>query len=344
MTNETVATLTQERKRTRPRGKPVPAEGANGVFTESWFPVCPSKELPQGKLIGKPFLDGRIVIYRTDDGVARVFSAYCPHMGADLGAGTIVDNRIQCPFHRWEYNAEGWCEKTGLGDPAPKIACLYKFHVREKFGLIWIFNGAEPWWEIPDYPIPEEDITFMVDYDVPAVPLDPWIICANTPDWQHLRAVHRLHFDHNGMFGRIDWTDHSMEYDLNARLDNGNGPPLVGRVGIYGTSMFRMHGEFMGHKICTLTGFHMLAPGQTQVYYSLGTTKSNGTPEDDARVAQVHALLFQLGKSIVTDDRPILHSMKYTPGVMTGSDRALSKYLDMVRSFPRSHDSSDFIK
>jgi hypothetical protein len=29
---------------------------------------------------------------------------------------------------------------------------------------------------------------------------------------------------------------------------------------------------------------------------------------------------------------------------MTKSDRALAKYLNMVRNFPRSHSSSDFIK
>jgi len=55
-------------------------------------------------------------------------------------------------------------------------------------------------------------------------------------------------------------------------------------------------------------------------------------------------MLFQLGKSIVTDDRAILHSINYQPGVLTKSDKALAKYLGMVRNFPRSHDSSSFIK
>lgn len=333
-----------DRKRVRPRSKPIPAEGENGVFSESWFPVCMSKELPQGKIVGRPFLDGRVVIFRGDDGIARVFSAYCPHVGADLAAGKVVDNRIQCAFHRWEFNTDGWCEKTGLGDPPPKTACLYKFHTVEKFGLVWAFNGDEPWWEIPDYPDPEDEIEFMLDYDVPPLPVDPWVVCANTPDWQHLQAVHRLQFDHKWLYDKIEWTDHSMEYDLDAKLEGGEGPPLVARVGIYGTSFFRLHGEFMGQKIYALTAFHLLEPGKTQVYYSLGTTKSNGTPEDDARVAMTHDILFRLGKSIVTDDRPILHSLKYSPGVMTESDKALNKYLQMVRTFPRSHDSSDFIK
>ncbi len=331
-------------RRVRPRSKPIPGEGQDGLFTESWFPVCMSSELSVGRVIGRSFLDGRVAIFRGEDGVARVFSAYCPHLGADLAAGKVVGNRIQCGFHLWEFNPEGWCEKTGLGDPPPQTACLYKFHSVEKFGRVWAFNGDEPWWEIPDYPKAEDEISFSVNYDVPAIPVDPWVVCANTPDWQHLKAVHRLDFDHERLQEHIDWTDHSMEYDLQAELEAGEGPPLNARVGIYGTSFFRLYGEFMGQWIGALTAFHLVAPGRTQVYYSLGTTKSDGSAEDDARVAMTHEFLFRLGKSIVTDDRPILHSIKYTPGVMTKSDRALTKYLDMVRTFPRSHDSADFIK
>jgi len=342
--NAKEAVKLKERKRVRPRSKPVPREGEDGLFTESWFPVCMSSEVQPGQVIGRSFLDGRIVIFRGQDGAATVLSAYCPHVGADLAAGKVVGDRIQCGFHRWEFNADGWCEKTGLGDPPPETACLYKFHSQEKFGLVWAFNGDKPWWDIPEYPKAEEELVFSVSYDVPELPVDPWVVCANTPDWQHLKAVHRLDFDHEWLYDKIAWTDHSMEYDLQAKLERGAGPPLNARVGIYGTSFFRLYGEFMGQWIAALTAFHMVAPGRTQVYYSLGTTRSDGSPEDDARVAMTHDLLFRLGKSIVTDDRPILHSLKYAPGVMTRSDRALTKYLKMVRNFPRSHDSAEFIK
>ena len=34
------------------------------------------------------------------------------------------------------------------------------------------------------------------------------------------------------------------------------------------------------------------------------------------------------------DDRPILHTIKYSPGTLTRSDRALARYLEMVRKYP----------
>jgi nitrite reductase/ring-hydroxylating ferredoxin subunit len=324
--------------------RPIPAEGENGAFTESWFPICLSRELPVAGLVGRPFLDGRVVAVRAEDGEARVFSAFCPHLGADLAAGAVVGNRLQCGFHRWEFDLEGWCAKTGLGEPPPPNACLYKFHSVEKFGLVWAFNGEEPWWELPDFPVPEDELDFAVHYDVPPVPVDPWVICANTPDWQHLKAVHHVAFDHEALFEKIEWTDHSMEYDLDATLEDGAGPKLSSRVGIFGTSLFRLFGEAAGVQTASMTAFGLPQAGQTQVYYVLGTEKGDGSPEDQARVAMIHDILFGLAKSITSADRPILHSMHYTPGLMTSVDRALVKYLDMVRGFPRSHPSADFIR
>lgn len=344
MTDPIASAGSQERKRVRHKSLVIPAEGENGLFTESWFPVCLSSEVKTGSVIGRPFLDGRIVIVRDEEGVANAFSAYCPHMGADLATGKVVDGRLQCAFHRWEFSMEGWCEKTLVGDPAPRNACLYKFPTVERFGFIWAFNGDEAWWNLPDYPVADDELEFATFYDVPPVPTDPWVICANTPDWQHLIAVHRYQLDHKKVYDQIVWTDHSMEYPLKGRLEDGAGPEVDTQVGIYGTSFFRMFGEIMGQWFCALTGFHLLEPGKTQVYFSFGAKKSDGTPEDDARVAFTHDFLFKFSKSIISDDRPILHTTHYQPGALTVSDRALKKYLQFVRDFPRSHASADFIR
>jgi phenylpropionate dioxygenase-like ring-hydroxylating dioxygenase large terminal subunit len=330
--------------RRRVRGAAVPAEGENGLFSESWFPICPSREVPPGAVVGKDFLDGRVVVYRGADGVARVLSAYCPHVGADLAVGNVVGNNLRCAFHYWEFNGDGNCERTGIGDPAPRNACLYRFHTREKFGLVWAFNGAEPWWDLPEFPVPESELAIDVRYDAPALPVDPWVICANTPDWQHIKVVHHVDFDFTDLYDRIEWTDHSMRYSFAGRMADGAGPEVAYNVGIFGTSIFHLHGTMNGQWYAVMTAFGLPRPGVTQNYFVLCVRKGDGSPGDEARIGFAHDSIFRLGKSMTAEDRPILHTIRYAPGVMTRADRALSKYLDMVRRFPRSHPSADFIR
>lgn len=75
------------------------AEREDSLFSQSWFPVCLTTEVPVGTIIGRDFLDGRVIVYRGQDGVARIQSAYCPHLGADLWVGKLVEDRVHCTFH-----------------------------------------------------------------------------------------------------------------------------------------------------------------------------------------------------------------------------------------------------
>ncbi len=341
MRSETSLSPTPRRRRYAAQ---VPAEGTGGVFTESWFPICPAWEVRVGQVLGKSFLDGRVVVYRGEDGVAHVQSAWCPHVGADLAVGAVVGNHLRCAFHHWEFASDGSCVRTGIGDPPPANACLFRFPCVEKFGLIWAFNGASPWWDIPDFPVPEHDLAIDVRYDVPVMPVDPWVVCANTPDWQHIKVVHRLDFDSTDLFERIEWTKHSMRYAFSGRMEHGTGPEIEYNVGVYGTSIFHLHGTLNGMWYAVMTAFGMPSPGVTQNYFVLCVRKGDGSPESDAQIRMTHDFLFQLGKQMTNDDRPILHNIRYTPGTLTRADRALARYLELVRQFPRSHVSEDFIK
>ena len=349
MTNTLVSKViapspTPQRTPARLRGAPVPAEGADGLFTESWFPLCLSSEVAQGQVVGRTFLDGRVVIYRGEDGCANVMSAYCPHLGADLAVGAVVGNTIRCAFHHWEFDDQGACLRTGIGDPAPPNACLFKFPSVEKFGLIWAFNGANPWWDIPEFPVAESELAIDVRYDVPTYPVDPWVICANTPDWQHIKVVHRIAFDHSELYEKIQWTDHSMRYSFSGHMESGTGPEISYNVGIFGTSIFHLHGTMNGQWYAVMNAFGMPEPGVTQDYFVLCVQKGDGSPESVAHTKMLHDFLFGLAKRMTDDDRPILHGIKYAPGTLTKADRALGRFLDYVRAFPRSHVSSDFIK
>ena len=88
-------------------GQPIPQEGENGLFSQSWFPICLSSEVQSGQILGSDFLDGRVVVFRGESGRAQVLSAYCPHVGSDLAVGDVQGDTIRCAFHHWQYDQSG---------------------------------------------------------------------------------------------------------------------------------------------------------------------------------------------------------------------------------------------
>lgn len=319
----------------------VPAEGENGLFSESWFAICPSEELKQGQIVSKTFLDGKIIVVRDEKGKAHVLSAFCPHLGAHLGVGKIEDGLIRCAFHKWGYEAGGRCANIPSGDPIPPRAKLFQFPTLERYGMIWAFNGKEAWWQVPDMPYPEDQLSIRVRYDAPLLPVDPWVICSNTPDWHHFTFVHRMKVDSERIAKTIKWTDHSMEFDMCGTF-NDNGIPFEFHVGIFGTSMFRLYGEINGEWMASFTPFGMPKPGTTQNHFITMFKKSPEiTPEQEEFK---HMMMVALGKSITRDDQPILQTVRYRPGLLTKADAILSKYFELLRGFPRSHHSGEFIR
>src|SRR5207237_8683403 len=128
---------------------PIPREGDDGLFTQSWFPICLAADVPVGTVKGAEFLDGRVVVYRGDDGLANVLSAFCPHLGADLRSGAVVGWELRRAFHHWSYDGQGRRVRTAIGDPAPPTARLYKAASQEKIATTRARYGATPSYDRP---------------------------------------------------------------------------------------------------------------------------------------------------------------------------------------------------
>ena len=142
--------------RRRQLGASLPREGDNGLFSESWFPICLSRDLTPGKILGVDFLDGRVVAYRGVNGEARVMSAYCAHVGADLSVGDIQGDEIRCAFHHWRYNGNGVCVATKVGDlrHRPRACSNSPFASAMKSCSLTTASGRASRFQISPIPIP----------------------------------------------------------------------------------------------------------------------------------------------------------------------------------------------
>ena len=70
-------------------------------------------------MIGRDFLGTRVILYRDGTGKAVVQGAYCPHLGADLSVGEVVDGQIRCAYHHWKFDCAGRCVDIPAGDKIP---------------------------------------------------------------------------------------------------------------------------------------------------------------------------------------------------------------------------------
>jgi nitrite reductase/ring-hydroxylating ferredoxin subunit len=322
---------------------PVPKEGENGVFSESWFPICLSDELAVGQLRGEKFLDGKVVAYRGEDGAARVMSAYCPHVGADLSVGCVVENRLQCPFHHWEYDQQGACVKTAIGDPAPKAARLFKFPTVEHYGVVWAFNGNRPHWELPEFSRPSATLKFRL-YRLrdDIYECDPWVFAANTPDMQHLKVLHKTEFAIPDPHDLVEWGTWGFRYKFIAA--HQGGIPIEWRVGIDGTSVFMQEGPYGDFWLGGMVGFGLPQPGKHELFVVIAL---DAREVDQERAEEQIAERFQIAEDLmhrtVGEDKEILNTIHYCPGTLTRGDRTLGRYLQFLRDYPRSHPSGPFI-
>ena len=330
---------TRARKR---YSKPMPPEGENGLFSQDWFAICLSDEVERGQCIGREFLGGHVVVFRGEDGSAHVVSGYCPHLGTDLALGKVVGNALECRFHKWQFDGEGTCLKTGIGDPPPPGACLFKFPTRDRWGLIWAFNGEEPLWHLPDpkYPDDELYVSAMYGYEFDA---DPWVFAANTYDFVHFKLLHGLE-----LLGGppdpdkdIEWSKYHVKYNVRVRHW---GNKLVESVyGTYGTNIFYYEGEYDGRWCADLAPRGLIGPGRSNIHLTIMTQKGSGSAKEIKSAAAFCKRMMKMEDTFAQQDREILKTIRFRQGYLTKSDRALAKFLDYIRRYPRAHPSAEFI-
>ena len=164
-----------------------------------WFALELSDDLKVGDIRTIKAFDREWVMFRGEDGKAGVSDPFCPHLGAHLGhGGTVVGNNIRCPFHHWEFDAEGWCKNIPYAKVMPGIArkkpVLKTLPIVERYGAIFAWyhpDGIDPTFPIPDVPELESDEYIPVRRGMWDIGTMIQEIGENGVDNAHLKYLHR---------------------------------------------------------------------------------------------------------------------------------------------------------
>jgi phenylpropionate dioxygenase-like ring-hydroxylating dioxygenase large terminal subunit len=126
------------------------------VPEDHWYPVLESREVRRNPL-GVERLGLQLVFWRTADGILHAHADRCPHLGAALSAGKIVGEGLVCPFHAFEFGADGQCRHIpalGRQGRIPSGMVLRGFPLREAHGFVWLWWGEkkEAYPDLPFFP------------------------------------------------------------------------------------------------------------------------------------------------------------------------------------------------
>ena len=285
-------------------------------YHRTWYPVCLASDLPAGKIVGRDLLGSRLVAYRDAAGRPVVQTAWCPHLGADLSVGQIVDGQLRCAYHHWSFDSEGRCARIPSGDKIPAAARIFTYPSQEAWGLVWAFNG-----ERADFPVPripgadEATIAFETD-DRGERPWDTWVAISNGVDFQHLQTLHGL--PPTSMPERLEVDPGGIEFRVESPWHLQHG-----RIG--GTNVFAQHLRMGGRDMFMMFCGAPIEPGRSTGFRVIGVPK-----EEAVRLSDVRAMADRLGE----EDAPVLNTIRFRRGLLTASDRHLARYFKYVEEFP----------
>ncbi len=335
----------KRKPRSETRGERVPPQGEGG-FDVNWYPVCLSNDIRAGEVKGMDFLDGRVVVFRGENGAVTVMSAYCRHFGADLGVGgKVMGNEIQCPYHHWRYGQDGACKHIPIGGAIPKNARQFVFPTIEKWGLVFAFNGLEPTYQLPEFPIPADKLMYRT-YGTLKFKLDIGLQITNSVDFQHLIILHGLdiekypnvEFHENGMrqTGGMVWRDNMR----------GGGAKSVIEAQIVGSNFLVFGGDLAGiNAYAVVVGTPITKEGCTYGYTIMAMPRfPESAGGEQATNTALGALERWSHALMVEDDQPIMDNISFRMDNVLHHDRYVAQMFRFLQNYPRAHPSAEYIR
>jgi len=105
----------------------------------AWYVACMPAEIDE-KPLGRTICGERIVFFRGPDGRVAAVEDWCPHRGAPLSLGRVIEGRLVCGYHGLEMG----CDGKPIAMPGQRVRgfpAVRTFPVVERYGFVWVWAG-----------------------------------------------------------------------------------------------------------------------------------------------------------------------------------------------------------
>ncbi|KST66128.1 aromatic ring-hydroxylating dioxygenase subunit alpha [Mastigocoleus testarum] len=162
---------------------------------ECWYPVCFVRDLSVNTIHSFSLDDEPFVLFKTQDGELACLLDRCPHRAAKLSDGRIIDGKIECSYHRWQFAPDGQCldiPQLSANAKIPLNACVQSFPVVESQGVIWMWSGETTSADQKSIPtVPDLDKLNCVTAEYMAdAPYNQCYFVENIVDFGHIDSIH----------------------------------------------------------------------------------------------------------------------------------------------------------
>ncbi|HEY9614861.1 Rieske 2Fe-2S domain-containing protein [Allocoleopsis sp.] len=122
----------------------VPENDQTFNWKNCWYPITFLQDLPSSCPYSFSLYDEPFVLFRNQEGKLVCLIDRCPHRAAKLSDGQLIDGKIECLYHGWQFGSEGEClhiPQLPTDAKIPTNACVKSFKVVERQGIVWMWRG-----------------------------------------------------------------------------------------------------------------------------------------------------------------------------------------------------------
>jgi phenylpropionate dioxygenase-like ring-hydroxylating dioxygenase large terminal subunit len=292
------------------------------VVCEGWYAIGAARAIRPGRVTRAWIGNRDIVVYRELAGALRAMDRACPHLGADLAQGTVVDKGLQCAFHRWCWAPDGACSAGGGVAVRARIS---SYEVRERWGLVWIWAGGTPAYDLP---LPEPaNRAHLLRLPPQRLRCHPHVVLGNGLDLSHVVPVHRFRFETDPVVEAEP--PHRLSVSVQARFD----PTLMRRVLGVASRSARWTFTNIGPSLAWVS---VSSPTPFELVWAARPLPDGGCATQTLFfLPSWTALTRALPMMVATTwaDRRILQGLDFQPGFVA-SDAVFARYAQLVEAMP----------